>query len=394
MSTQATSPTASAPVAATLERVGSRAIERDVELVRERGIDPLELGGAPDLPLPAHVRAAIDAALDEVGARPSRGLPDLRAAIATTLARETGREVDPAREIVVTHGAMHALNVVMRATLAAGDKVVVPTPNFFFDGVIRLAGGIPVYVPSRDPSRWGPDMDGIARAVRAGARMILFSNPTNPTGYLPPAAELRELVALAAEAGAVLVSDESYDRMVYSEGSFTSILSAYREGTVVLVRSLSKGYAMPNWRVGYAVAAPALAADFVKVLEWDCLHCNFVTQRAAAAAIAGPQTWVTDALAGYERKRDAVYAAVADSPWLSCARPDSTPFLFLDVSRLEGLDAAPTELLLRAGIPTVAGRYFGRDDHVRMPFGADDATIDRLAAALRAFRPDLDETGR
>ncbi len=369
-----------------IQRVGSRETEDRIPLARADGVEVLALGGGPVLPLPDHLRSAVIDALDGPDLRPSRGLPELRAAITRNLSAELGVEVDGDRELIVTHGAMQALNVLFRAILRSGGNVVIPTPNFFFDGAIRLAGGEPVHVPSTDETGWAWDLDGIAAAVDAQTRAILFSNPTNPTGYLPTADELDTVIELGRAHDALVISDESYDRLIYSNGVFNPILGRKRTDHVVLVRSVSKGYALANWRVGYIVAEPSVIDACTVIFEWECLHCGYVAQRVAAAAIQGPQEWLDAAFRSYQPKRDLVFEAVADNPLLACVRPTSTPFLFVDVSRLPMAGRSPVELMLAAGIPTVPGDYFGTStDYVRIPFGAGLPTVRRLASALGAI---------
>lgn len=371
----------------TMGRVGSREMEDWVELRRSHDGEVLTLRGGPVLPLPEHVRQAATQALDEPDRRPSRGLPELRLAIARTLATETGVEVDPAGEVIVTNGAMHALNIVVRALVDAGDEVIVPAPNYFFDGIVRLAGGTPVYVPGPEEDCWRWDLDRVASAVTPKTRLLLMSNPTNPTGYLPSRADIEALVGLGRERGFAVLSDESYDRFVYDGASFTSLASV-AHGKGIVVRSLSKSHALANWRVGYIVAGADLATGFRDVLEWDCLHCAYVPQRVAHAALVGPQDWLEGIPAKYQSNRDRLLAALAESEWLSASRPSSAPFLFINTRAAERAGGrSAVDMLLEAGIPTVAGGFFGAPGHVRLPIGADEATLPRLEELLAGFSP-------
>ncbi len=369
-------------------RVGSREMDDRIAAARASGIDVFRLVGGPALPLPEHVRAAALDAMKGPGPRPSRGLPELRGAIASSLAPESADPVDPDREVVIAHGAMQTLNLVLRAVLAPGDRVVVPSPNFFFDGIIRLTGAEPVFVPSLPNEGWRWDLDALAAAIDHRTRAVVISNPTNPTGYLPGRAELEALHDLAQAAGAILISDESYDRLIYPEGTFTSLASLPRTDTAVLVRSLSKSYALVDWRVGYVVASPALADQVVSLVEWECLHCGYPAQRVATAAIEGPQEWLLAAHATYQPVRDQLLAALERNQWLSAHLPHSTPFLFLDASRMSAGAKRPEDALLRSGIPTVPGHCFQAPDHfLRLPIGCDEATAARLAHALEDVVP-------
>ena len=376
------------PAVTDLQRVGSREMEDWIELRREQGRDVLKLRGGPVLRLPDHVRHAALAALDEPDRRPSRGLPELREAISTALASEAGARVDAEREILITNGAMHALNIVLRTLVEAGDEVIIPTPNYFFDGVVRLTGATPVYVPSDESGGWCWDFDRIEAAISPRTRLIVFSNPTNPTGYLPTEDDLLRLMELGRQHGFRVLSDESYDRFVYDSAPFTSLAALDGGDGRVVVRSLSKSHALANWRIGYVIAEAGVSESFTKVLEWDCLHCGYVPQRVAQAAVAGSQDWLTGIPAIYQANRDRLLAAVAESGWLSASKPAAAPFLFLNTARSEAATGrAGDQLLLDIGIPTVPGQFFGAPGHARLPIGVDSATLERLEELLAAFKP-------
>jgi aspartate aminotransferase len=344
------------------EEMPSIALER-----RLAGSDLIALRGTAAAPLPEHVRDAVQAALDEYAATPpSRGHAGLREEIA----RSVG--VDPDREVLVTNGAMHALGIVFRALLEPGDEVIVPTPAYFFGGPIERAGGLAVEVPSRAEDGWRWDAEAIERAVTARTRALVLCNPNNPTGYLPTRDELEVLLALAEGHGLTVVTDEAYERCVF-EGA----LAPARGEHVVLVRSLGKSLAMPSWRIGFVAGPEALVDRCLRELEWDVLRVGHVVQAAAAAALAGPQDWLDDVVAGYRRDRDAAYAAVSDDPLLSATLPPATPFLFLNLGPLS------PENLLAAGIAVVDGAAFGAPGYARLPFAGAAELEDELRHRLK-----------
>ena len=312
------------------------------------GRDVLPLKGSVAAPLPPHVRDAVAAALDEHAVTPSsRGHLELREAIAKSLPAPA----DPERELLITNGAMHALSLVFRALLAAGDEVIVPTPCYFFAGLIERAGGVFVPVDGWDPA-------AIEGAVTPRTRAFVLTNPNNPDGRLPTRAEVDELLALAARHGLTVVTDEAYERCIHDG----ELASAWGAPNVVLVRSLGKSLAMPAWRIGF-VAGSADAIDAcLGELEWDVIRVSHVAQRAAAAALDGPQDWLEEVAAGYRRDRDASHAAVAGYLTLSAPLPGATPFLWAD------LGGIPAESLLAAGIAVVDGVHFGSPGKARLPF--------------------------
>ena len=328
------------------------------------GRDVLPLKGSVAAPLPPHVRDAVAAALDEhTVTPPSRGQLDLRDAIARSLPAPA----DPERELLVTNGAMHALSLVFRALLDAGDEVIVPTPCYFFAGLVERAGGTFVPVPSWDP-------DAIERAVTPRSRVFVLTNPNNPDGRLPTRAEVDELLVLAARHSLTVVTDEAYERCIHDG----ELASAWGAPNVILVRSLGKSLAMPAWRIGFVAAEPAVIERCLRELEWDVIRVSQVAQRAAAAALDGPQAWLDEVAEGYRRDRDIAHAAVVDHPILGAALPPATPFLWLDLGGLS------SEQLVDAGIAVVDGAAFGAPGYARLPFAGAAAVTDELRQRLSA----------
>jgi aspartate/methionine/tyrosine aminotransferase len=346
------------------DEVPSIALER-----RLAGTDVLALKGTTAAPLPPHVREAAAAALDEHAVTPpSRGHAALREAIARSLPAPA----DPEREILVTNGAMHALGLAFRALLEPGDEVIVPTPCYFFAGLIERAGGVFVPVPSREEDGWRWGSAAIEAAVTARTRLLMLTNPNNPTGYLPTRPEMDRLLALASRHNLLVITDEAYERCIH-EGV---LASAWGAPHVILIRSLGKSLAMPNWRIGFVAGEAALIDACLRELEWDVLRVSHVVQRAATAALEGPQDWLAGRREQDTRDRDAAYAAVTEAG-LSCALPLATPFLF---PQLRGVDA---DWLLAARIPVVPGSAFGAPGYARLPFGGAAELAAELRGALQ-----------
>lgn len=357
-----------------LHRVASRALEEQLAVLRESGVDVLKLEGGPRLALSEPLLHAAATAMANPAPQASRGKPELRHAIAGCLLESTGVAVDPETEVLVTSGAMHALNLVVRS-LARNREVIVPTPNFFFDGVVRLAHGQPRFVAAAEENGWRWDLDAIEAAITPSTGAILLSNPVNPTGFVPSRDEMAHLCAIAERQGVLLISDESYDRFVYDGASFSSGVASELHPNVVVIKSLSKGYALAPWRIGYIVAARELVAEFMKILEWECLYVADVAQAVAAAAIEASQEWFDGVLDRYSRSRGMVRDAIDTSSSLSAVTPLGATFFFLNLGRDPG---RTVDQLMSLGVPVVGGRYFGAPSHARLPFGGPDEVITKL----------------
>ncbi|WP_205717863.1 pyridoxal phosphate-dependent aminotransferase [Actinomadura soli] len=348
------------------------------------GVRMLPLVGAPILPMPEHVRRAVAEAMDQPDPRDTRGLPELRAAIAAELEREHGLRVDPERRLLITHGAMQGLSLVLRTVLTPGDEVIVPTPTYFFDGAVREAGASPVYVPSRECDGWALDLAGLEAAVTSRSRAVLLCNPNNPTGYLPDAATVAAVVDIAARHGLLVISDDSWQHFTFDGRRYHPVEAfADRWPHLVTVTSLSKYYALASWRLGYVLAPPPIVDALNRRFQWEAVCCGVVPQRAAIAALTGPRDWLDQALSTYQEKRDLVCDGIAASGLTQPVRPTGGAFLLVDCSRLGDTPAAIDRALLRNGIATVRGAdMHAPDTHVRLTFGSDKPILDDLIRGL------------
>ncbi len=368
----------------TLERFPTFAAEERLRERRARGEPIVPLYGTPAPALPRHVVEAVAAALSAPQQpAPVRGLESLREALAPELERSTRRGVDPATELLVTNGAMHALGVCFRALLSEGDEVVVPAPCFFFDRPLRAAGARPVYVHSTPDRAWRFDPDAIAAAISPRTRALVFCNPGNPTGEVPSLAEVESVVALAVEAGVLIVTDEAYEASLWGAAPFTSTFGMADD--VVVIRSLGKSLSLPTLRLGL-LAGPAVHVErCATVLEWDCLRVGVAAQHAALAALAGDRGW----LAGVHESMETSRAAAIDlvrAVGLPFVTPEAAPFLFVG----DGTDPGLADTLVAAGLPVVDGVHFQAPGFARLPFGGAAEHAEALASALARWAIQLE----
>jgi aspartate/methionine/tyrosine aminotransferase len=356
-----------------LGRFPTHDAEELLRAVRDSGGATVPLHGTPAPALPSHVVDAVARALAVASPAPHpRGIPELHARLATLVAA-TGRAVDAERGLVVTNGAMHALGLLFRSLLGPGDEVVVPAPCFFFEGPIRSAGGVPVYVGSSPEDGWGWDADAIERAVGARARALLLCNPGNPTGAVPAAREVAAAAGVALRHDLVLVTDEA----ALWDVSLTSAFPL--ADRALLVRSLGKSLSLPHLRLGL-VAGPAELVDGVAAaLEWDVLRVGLAPQAAALAVLDGPRDWLEDVHSRLGRDRTAAIAA-ARRAGLRFVPPRGGPFLFVSDGH-PGLAGS----LVAAGIPAVDGSHFQAPGWARVPFGGASSAEAALDAALSRF---------
>jgi len=380
------------PIADRMHRMGTEAAFRVLARARAleaQGRDVIHLEmGEPDFPTPAHVvEAAVKALRDgHTGYAPAAGWMPLREAIADDVARTRGIPVDPT-QVVVCPGGKPVIFFTVLATVNEGDEVVYPDPGFpIFESMTNAVGAVgrPYHPGSGAETR--PDLEGLARAIGPRTRLVVLNSPGNPTGVVHHEDEIRRIADLCRDRDLVVLSDEIYSRILFS-GEHTSIaaLDGMAPKTVVL-DGFSKTYCMTGWRLGYAVAPPALAPLYEKLMtNSNSCAVNFV-QRAALAALEGPQDDVARMVEVFRERRDALVDGLRGLPGVGCDRPEGSFFAFADV-RGTGLDARELAdaLLEEAGVACVEGPAFGAagEGFLRFSFAAEVERIREAVARMR-----------
>ncbi len=374
------------------------AITAKAKQMRAEGIDVIGFGaGEPDFGTPEHVVDAAVGALRDGDTRytPVGGTPELRAAIAGALRRDYGLEYGPG-EITVSCGAKHTLYNLFMALLDEGDEVIVPAPYWVsYPEQVRLAGGAPVIVPTREEDGFRLAAGDLEAALSPRTRALVLNSPSNPTGSLYRREHLAALAEVLRGTDVVVVSDDIYHRLVYGDGSFASILHvdpALRD-RVVIVNGVSKTYAMTGWRIGYA-AGPA---DLIRAMETlqsqSTSNPTSFAQRGALAALSGPQECVEAMRDAFAERRDLIVEGLNAVPGITCALPDGAFYAFPNVSNLYGKRAGDREirgsldlaayLLEEARVAVVPGEPFGSDAHLRLSYATAPQAIREGLARIR-----------
>jgi aspartate aminotransferase len=309
------------------------------------------------------------------------GDPELREAIAEQTTAATGVAVTGA-EVTVTHGATAGLAAAVTALVGPGDRVVFPDPTYsLYTDLVRLAGGIPVPVPTTAEHHL--DLDALSAAL-PGARAFLYCSPCNPTGAVYRRDELEALGALLAGTDTVVVADEAYLDFDYT-GTFTCAwdVPALVE-RVVLVRTFSKSYAMTGFRVGHVVARHPLIDHVVAVHRTFNSAVNAPAQRAALAALGAGPALVEPVRARYRRRRRVLLDCLRAIPELETPDPEGAFYVFPRV-RSDVPSTAVAAALAAAGVKVRAGSEFGAggEGHLRLAYAADEPVLVEAAARIR-----------
>ena len=381
-------------IAARAERMGTeaafRVFARAKELERQgRDIIHLEMG-EHDLPTPAFVTAACEAALaaGHTGYAPAAGLPELREAIATQVAETRGISVAP-EQVVVTPGGKPVIFFAYLALVEPGDEVIYPDPGFpIFESMTDALGGVrrPWYPGSGTATR--PDIDALGALMGERTKLLVLNSPSNPTGVVYTRDELAEIARLCVEHDVVVLSDEIYSRILFDRPHESILSEPGMPERTILLDGFSKTWCMTGWRLGYAVAPEPLARVFEKLMTNSVSCVTNFAQHAGLAALAGPDDVIEDMVALFRVRRDVLVDGLASLRGVTCDRPEGSFFAFADV-RGTGIDARTLadRFLEDGGVACVEGPAFGDggEGFIRFSFAADQARIEEAVERMRAL---------
>ena len=369
--------------------VKARALE-----AKGKDVVHLEIG-EPDFDTPRHIIEAAKEALDQGYTHygPSAGLPELREAIAHDAGRRRGIALRP-EQVVVTPGAKPIMFYVLLALAQPGDEVIYPNPGFpIYESVIRFVGARPVPIPLREERQFSLDVNELRDLISERTRLIIINSPQNPTGGVLPAEDLQAIAEITVHHGVPVLADEIYSRMVY-EGEAQSIMVYDGMADLgIILDGFSKTYAMTGWRLGYGVMPEPLAVHVTRLMTNSNSCTAAFTQRAALAALHGPQEPVDTMMAEFRRRRDVFVEGLNTVPGLHCTMPKGAFYAFPNISEVSASSQEFANYLLQeGGVAALAGKDFGTygEGYVRFSY-ANSLTnlrkaLERIADCVEKFK--------
>jgi aminotransferase len=347
-----------------IQRIRSSGIRKLFDLAQTMG-DVISLGiGEPDFDTPRHIREAAKKALDAGYTRytPNAGFPDLREALSAKVAKVNGLDYTPQEVLVSGGGCTGALLLAMLALVDPGDEVIISDPCFVvYEAVARVVGATPVFVAVREEEDFRLIPGDVAKSITPKTKMIILNSPANPTGGVQRREDVAGIAEVARTYDLYVVSDEVYETMLY-EGMRHQSIAAF-EGTrdrTVTVNSFSKTYAMTGWRIGYAVGAREIIDEMVKLQQYTMVHAPAISQRAALAALNGPQDFVERMVAVFDERRRFLVPRLNEIEGFRCPTPKGAFYAFPNVEGLGKLSKDLAQFLLQnGGVAVVPGSAFG-----------------------------------
>ncbi|WP_411720775.1 pyridoxal phosphate-dependent aminotransferase [Mycetocola sp.] len=346
--------------------------------------------GEPDFATPAHiVEAAIAAASETRNHRytPAAGLPDLREAIAAKTLRDSGLAAS-ANQVLVTNGGKQSVYEAFQVLLNPGDEVIVPTPYWTtYPEVIALADGVAVDVFADASQDYKVTVEQLEAARTDRTKVLLFVSPSNPTGAVYTPEETAAIGRWALENNLWVITDEIYQNLTYSGAQAVSIVEAVPElaEQTLLVNGVAKTYAMTGWRVGWTVGPASVIKALSNLQSHLSGNVNNIAQRAAIAALTGPQDDVEAMRQAFDRRRGLIVSELNKIEGFRTPTPEGAFYVYPDVSALLGREwggVTPTtslelaDLMLdQAEVAAVPGEAFGPSGYLRFSYALGDEPL-------------------
>jgi aspartate aminotransferase len=377
-----------------IEPSATMAAVAEADKLRQTGVDVVDWTvGEPHFSTPQHIKEAAIAAIQKNFTRYTAvgGTIELKDAIVQRHAQDFGSKYKR-DEVMASVGGKHVLFNAVQTLVDHGDEVILPVPYWVsFKDIVRYAGGNCMLLETDEDSGFRVTAQAIARLVTPRTKMIILNSPSNPSGAVMSPEDMTEVVRFAVERGIWVMSDECYVYLNYTGREFSvGSLNEYRERMIV-VGSLSKTYAMTGWRMGYALAPAPVIAAMQKLQSQSTSNPTSIVQKAAVAALNGPQQCVAEMRAEYIRLRDYIVSGLRAIPGLKCSYPEGAFYVYPNISAFFGRGGinSPADfsrrLLHDAHVATVPGEGFGTNEHIRISYATAQKELDRGLERLRGF---------
>jgi len=381
------------------------AIDSKAKEMKSQGIDVIGFGaGEPDFDTPLHIREAAIKAINEGHTRytPAAGTPELKEAIADKLKVENSLEYSPA-QIVVSNGAKHALSNVFTALLNPGDEVMIPVPYWVtYPELVSLNDGVPVPLETSEDTQFKATLTDMEKAYTNKCKAFVMNSPCNPTGQIYNEEELKTIADFCCERNIYIISDEIYEHLIYGNHRQFSP-AAFNEqvrNLTIVINGVSKSYAMTGWRIGYSASSPDIARVIASIQSHTASNPNSIAQKAAVAALRGPQECVEEMRIAFDERRRYMYDQIKNIPLLNALEPQGTFYMFISVAeaigksyrgqKIFGSDDFAAHLLESRKVAVVPGTGFGAPDYVRLSFATSMDNIVEGLKRIGAFAGDLE----
>jgi len=369
-------------------------ITAKAKAMKAEGIDVIGFGaGEPDFDTPEHIKQAAIQAISEGFTKytPTAGIPELRKAICARLKEDSGLDYEPAN-VIVSCGAKHSLFNIIQVLCDERDEVIIPGPYWVsYPEMVRVAGATPVIIETTEETGFKITPEMLTTRITPRTKLLILNSPSNPTGSVYSRNELAALAEIILKHRIRVISDEIYDKLIYDGLRAVSIASLGPEikAQTLVVNGVSKAYAMTGWRIGYVAGDKTIISAISNLQDHSTSNPTSIAQRAALAALTGPQDPVRKMAAEFGKRRDYMIERLNRIPGITCLKPHGAFYAFPNVSGIIGktyhgkkirTSMELTELLLtEARVAVLPGSPFGAENYLRLSYAT---SMKNIAAGL------------
>ncbi len=367
------------------------AVDSKAKALKAAGKPVIGFGaGEPDFPTPEYiVNAAIEAAKNPANHRytPTPGLPDLREAIVNKTKRDSNYEIT-VDQVLVTNGGKQSVYQSFASILDLGDEVILPSPFWTtYPECIKLAGGVSVEVFADESQNYLVSVAQLEKALTPKTKVLLFCSPSNPTGSVYSAEQVKEIGQWALKNNLWVVTDEIYEHLLYDGATAPSICVAVPElaDRTIIINGVAKTYAMTGWRVGWMIGPKDVIKAATNLQSHLSSNVSNVSQRAAIAALNGDLSAVHKMGEAFDRRRKLIVKLLNEIPGVTCPTPTGAFYVYPSVKALLGKEIRgkrpntsaelATLILEEAEVAAVPGEAFGPSGYLRFSYALGDEDI-------------------
>jgi len=379
------------------------AITAKAKEMKSQGIDVIGFGaGEPDFDTPENIKEFAKRSIDNGFTKytAASGIDELKNAIISRIKEDYNVEYEK-KEIFVGSGAKHVLYNLFQVLLDLNDEVIIPAPYWVsYPEQVRIAGGKPVILTTDQSNGFKVKPSEIQNVITDKTKILVLNYPSNPTGVTFTKEELVEIANLAEKNDLIIISDEIYDKTLYSETkhtSFVQINDSIKDRTI-LVNGVSKTYSMTGWRIGYAAGNKKVLAAMNNLAGQSTSNPTSIAQKASVEAFSGPQDKVDEMVVEFKKRRDFICKELNNIDGISCLVPDGAFYVFPDISyyfgkeykngKIENSVDFADFLLNEAKVAVVPGIEFGSDKNIRISYAT---SMHDIKEGIKRIKEKLEE---
>lgn len=366
------------------------AITARAKELKDQGVDVVSFAaGEPDFDTPDYIKQAAVNAINGGFTKytPSSGTEELRVAICEKLKRDNALDYKPG-QIVVGCGAKHAIFNAVMVLCDAGEEVLIPTPYWVsYPEMVKVAGAVPKYIHTTKETHFRITPEQLKSSITPNTKILILNSPSNPTGSVYSKKELEVIAEICVKHGVYVISDDIYEKLIYSDAPFTSIASLGKDiyDQTITINGLSKAYSMTGWRIGYAAGPMDIMGYMKNLQDHSTSNPMSISQKAAVAALKAPEESIMAMRDEFKVRRDLMMSLMDRVAGVSYIKPEGAFYLFCDFSKFGKSADIAKSILNDVSVAVIPGDSFGAEGFLRLTFCTSQERIREGVNRIKAW---------